>query len=87
MVAAEVLKFRSVVAAMSVQNEQPISTFRSRRSVLFKVLKPLKTNLISCPAIIAYSDLLVAWKARYTVLGGLVELSFEDNKGRKHLST
>ena len=49
--------------------------------MLFKVLKLFKTNLISCLAIIAYSDLLVAWKARCTVLGCLVELSFEDNEG------
>ena len=48
--------------------------------MFLKVLKLIKTDLISCPAIVAYSDLPVAWEARYTVLRSLVELGFEDNE-------
>ena len=52
MLKAVVLKILVEVALMAVQNEQPVPPYLARLCMRVKVLQPLKTKRVVCPAIL-----------------------------------
>ena len=52
MLKAVVLKFLVEMALMAVQNKQPVSPNLTRSCMRVKVLQPLKTKRVVCPAIL-----------------------------------
>ena len=66
------IKLGRSVAAIAVKDKQPPSSSCARLCIAVRVLKPFQAKLISCPAVVADGDCLVAWKV--SVLACLVTL-------------
>ena len=73
------VKFRRSMAAVAVKDKQMIDSCYIRLCIFIKVLQPLKSKLISCPAVITQYDYLVSRQT--AILAHLVELFSQDNEG------
>jgi hypothetical protein len=58
---AELLKFQRVVALMAIKDQQLMRSNHLALYMLDKVLQPLNSYLVGCPAIIAHSNSPVTW--------------------------
>jgi hypothetical protein len=69
------------VAAVAIKDKETIYSMRTRRRISVKVLYPLNSKLISCPAIIANRE--YPFYRDVVILASLVELPRQDHERRK----
>ena len=78
---AVLVEINLVVTLMAVQNEQLIAANSALLCVLVKVLQPLQTKLVVCPAIPRDVDNLVTRYTQLLLPGREVVLALEDDEG------
>ena len=74
----QILEGERLVALMTINNKQPVTTYSLSLCMLDKVLQPCKTKLVCCPAILtnSYSPIL-----RVVIPGLVMVLCLEDEEG------
>lgn len=60
LVLTELLKLSRAMAVMAIQNQKPLCTLCTLFCCLIKIMKPIKTDFICCPAILTYCECPVA---------------------------
>jgi hypothetical protein len=75
---AEVLELKRLVALVAVNNEQPVTAYRTSLCMLDKVLQLGKTKLVGSPAVLANADYPILWVV--VIPGLVVVLCFEDEE-------
>ena len=78
---AVLLEFERVVALMAVNYEQSVATNYPLLCMLIKVLQPLKTKLICCPAVLRDCNNPVLGQVILLIPGREVVVAFEDDEG------
>jgi hypothetical protein len=79
---AVLLEFCRVVALVTVNNEHTVGTHSARLCMPVKVLQPVKTKLVSSPAVLRDGNNPVLGQVVVFVPVRLVVARFEDNVGR-----
>jgi hypothetical protein len=74
----QILEGERLVALMTINNKQPVTTYSLSLCMLDKVLQPCKTKLVCCPAILTNSYSLIL---RVVILGLVMVLCLKDKEG------
>ena len=73
-VLAKLVKLSRAMALMAVEYKEVIGSNCTVLYMLIKMLKPGKSKLIYCPAVLAHGDSLITWEVIIFILSGEVIL-------------